>query len=393
MTRVRCVPDKMAELSVFSWHLCVWDQKWLHSRDFEIHPLFYLQSSYPVSILSRWWSDMRAGLKVLCCQCCHASPRPHSHHAILTNRSLIRSPASTTSPPARHTHLPLTHTHIHTPMCAQTPTRPSPHHPLASPLSFFQGAHGKPPESAGLRRTWAWANSFPWLWTWDHQLLFFELSLSLCCLSLYFDIIPPVSANHFTISTSCFPPSPLVCFFSPLIFSLRYWHFLIIWLPLKETFSQRSIKSMPTFMQNGKTSALIFADKRWEQIIIKCQSCVGFLLLADEHVTYKVYHHPSKSSPTPLLDVGSTCMFSVQQQMWVYENVMEEVEKERMTLERILVNTVSCAPSSPTLDVAVQKDSIPTRLFRFRRLTKLKRVQSFQLGCFKSCWSNTCCLL
>lgn len=47
------------------------------------------------------------------------------------------------------------------------------HHPHTSPFFLFQGAHGESPESAGLRRTWAWPNSFPWLWTWAHQLLIF----------------------------------------------------------------------------------------------------------------------------------------------------------------------------------------------------------------------------
>lgn len=47
------------------------------------------------------------------------------------------------------------------------------HHPHTCPFFLFQGAHGESPESADLRRTWAWPNSFPWLWTWAHQLLIF----------------------------------------------------------------------------------------------------------------------------------------------------------------------------------------------------------------------------
>lgn len=37
--------------------------------------------------------------------------------------------------------------------CVPPPTPSPPHHPQTSPLSLFQGAHGKPPESAGLHRT------------------------------------------------------------------------------------------------------------------------------------------------------------------------------------------------------------------------------------------------
>lgn len=110
-------------------------------------------------------ATMRVGLKKLCI---HVAMLHPGHTPTMPSQQppLIQSPTSAPSP---HTH---THTHSHTPTCAQ-PRHPSPHHPQTSPLSLFQGAHGKPPESAGLRRTWAWPNSFPWLWTWDHPLLIF----------------------------------------------------------------------------------------------------------------------------------------------------------------------------------------------------------------------------
>lgn len=146
----------------------------------------------------------------------------------------IRSPRPTTFIPHTHTHTHRTHTWT----CAQ-PRHPSPHHPQTSPLSLFQGAHGKPPESAGLRRTWAWPNSFPWLWTWDHPLLiFFELSLSLCCLCFLFPH-SSVLADHCVIFTSLFTlfPTPQLSSSSPFSLSLdfcsRDWHLKVIWLPSK----------------------------------------------------------------------------------------------------------------------------------------------------------------
>lgn len=117
-------------------------------------------------------STTGVGLKRLCVHVAMLHPGETSTMPF-QQPPLIRSPTLTPSPLTHHTHTLKTHTHIRARTRAQPPRHPSPHHPQTSPLSLFQGAHGKPPESAGLRRTWAWPNSFPWLWTWDHPLLIF----------------------------------------------------------------------------------------------------------------------------------------------------------------------------------------------------------------------------
>ena len=164
------------------------------------------------------------------------------------------------SPPPRHLHLShTTHTtHTHTYTHAQ-PRHPSPHHPQTSPLSLFQGAHGKPPESAGLRRTWAWPNSFPWLWTWDHPLLIFlsypflfvafcfsfphstDVSWPLCHLYvLIYPFLPP------RLSSSSSSPSSL-----SFDFCSGDWHLKGIWLLSKGSYSHAPHLIRRRQMHNG----------------------------------------------------------------------------------------------------------------------------------------------
>lgn len=118
------------------------------------------------------------------------------------------------------------HTHIHTRTRAQ-PRHPSPHHPQTSPLSLFQGAHGKPPESAGLRRTWAWPNSFPWLWTWDHPLLIF---LSYPFLFVAFALFSSFQQSSLTIVSSFCPYLPLSPSSAPLLTLFFIFWFLLLGL-------------------------------------------------------------------------------------------------------------------------------------------------------------------
>lgn len=127
------------------------------------------------------------------------------------------TPPSHPVPHPRHLHLSHT-THIHTRTRAQ-PRHPSPHHPQTSPLSLFQGAHGKPPESAGLRRTWAWPNSFPWLWTWDHPLLIF---LSYPFLFVAFALFSSFHRSQLTIVSSFCPYLPLSPSWAPLLTLFLY---------------------------------------------------------------------------------------------------------------------------------------------------------------------------
>lgn len=173
---------------------------------------------------------------------------------------------------ATHTHTLPAHSHIHTRTSAQ-PRHPSTHHPQTSPLSLFQGAHGKPPESAGLRRTWAWPNSFPWLWTWDHPLLIFLFILSLCCLCFYFphsiDLSWPL--HHLCVYLFFSPPQLFSSSPSSLSFDYccRDWHLKAIRLLSKDSYShaphlirrRQMHNSMMTLRQNDNNKALISAHK------------------------------------------------------------------------------------------------------------------------------------
>lgn len=151
-----------------------------------------------------------SGTKEALCPRRRAPPRTSIHHAIPTQ------PPPHPHPLDSSRHFAHTHTYTHTDSCTcrrthrrtrprallpRPDTRHPPHHPQTSPLSLFQGAHGKPPESAGLRRTWAWPNSFPWLWTWDHPLLIFLSSAFLSVASaLFSSILHPLPADHDFIS-------------------------------------------------------------------------------------------------------------------------------------------------------------------------------------------------
>lgn len=166
-------------------------------------------------------TNTMSGIKDALRPCCHASPRWYFHRAITTTSSYpVPHPDTFTShTPHTHTHRHPAHLHIRTRTCAQ-PRHPSPHHPQTSPLFLFQGAHGKPPESAGLRRTWAWPNSFPWLWTWDHPLLIF-LSYPFLYVAFAFLFPHPIDLSwplghlypyllFFSLLSSSPPPHPLL---------------------------------------------------------------------------------------------------------------------------------------------------------------------------------------
>lgn len=126
--------------------------------------------------------------------------------------------------PTPHPQTPCTFTRTHTQH--QRHICHTSHDPHASPFSLFQGDHGKSPETAGLHRTWAWPNSFPWLWTWDHQLLMFWVCFSF-----------PFHHGSFSfavlyIFTSFSPPSLCLCI-NAWHSSVFRWPQFVTWLFLR----------------------------------------------------------------------------------------------------------------------------------------------------------------
>lgn len=124
---------------------------------------------------------------------------PYQHHPRIHPTPNAPRPPSQTSCTFTQTH-----TQHQTHVCHIS------HDPHASPFSLFQGDHGKSPETAGLQRTGAWLNNFPWLWTWDHQLLMFWV-----CFSFPFDHRSSSFAVLY-IFTSFSPPSLCLC--------INAWH-------------------------------------------------------------------------------------------------------------------------------------------------------------------------